>query len=40
LVSETVIEETIEEGEAEPIMLSTSFSTGYGKSYEYDVSDL
>lgn len=40
MVSETTVEETVEEGKAEPIMLSTSFSTGYGKSYEYDVADL
>jgi hypothetical protein len=40
LISENVIEENIEEGAAEAIMLSTSFNTGFGKSYDYNIKDL
>ena len=40
LVTTTTVEETVEDGIAAPILLSTSFSTGYGQSYDYDVHDL
>jgi hypothetical protein len=40
LVSENVIEETIEEGTAEAILLSASFSSSNGHSYNYNINDL
>jgi hypothetical protein len=40
LISENTIEETIEEGATEAIMLSTSFNTGFGKSYDYNIKEL
>lgn len=39
-IAETVVEETVEEGTAEAILLSTTFSSGYGNSYNYEMSDL
>lgn len=39
-VTETTVEETVEEGKVEAIQLSTTFSTGYGKSYDYHIADL
>lgn len=40
MLVENVVEETIEEGDVQAILLSTSFSTGYGQSYDYDINDL
>lgn len=40
LLEDSVVEDTVEEGEAEPINLSASFSSGLNMSYDYKISDL